>query len=369
MTTRRRLPLLADDPSGLPVFSARWVPAILGAPLPAESAATCDACVMLPPEGEPYRHDGPYFNPATKCCTYVPRLASFLAGGILLDRDGALSEGRRRLEARLAARTGLTPLGLLRTPQEAWMIDNAARAFGQHGALRCPYYGAGDGGCKVWRYRPAVCMSWFCKYERAGAGERLWNAVTTMVSVIERAVAHHCVVALDLGEQALADLVIVPPVEPPPSAAALDATQDEPSARAMWGRWYGRERAFYEACARLALDLTAPAVRRLGGAELATATAAVRALLRGLDGGKLPARLRVQLFQVVSMSGAESQLRGYSAYDPIEVPTALVPALAAFDGRPTAAVRAEVSRAHGIELDPSLLRQLVDFEILGPADS
>jgi hypothetical protein len=129
----------------------------------------------------------------------------------------------------MAARTGLTPLGLLPTPQEAWMIGNAKRAFGKHGALRCPYYDSAEGGCKVWRYRPAVCMSWFCKYDRAGA--RLWSAVTSMVKAIESAVAHHCLVTLDLGVEALADLVIVPPVKPPPGPAELDATQDEPRAR------------------------------------------------------------------------------------------------------------------------------------------
>src|SRR5262249_26538875 len=107
MTSRRKLPVLIDDPGGLPLFSARWVPAILGAPLPAEQTATCGDCVMMPPEGEAYRHDGPYFNPATKCCTYVPRLASFLAGAILLDGDAAMADGKRRLEARIAARTGL----------------------------------------------------------------------------------------------------------------------------------------------------------------------------------------------------------------------------------------------------------------------
>jgi hypothetical protein len=367
MKPPRKLSVLTDDPSGLPLFSARWIPALLGAPLPREQAATCDACVMLPPEGEPYRHEGPYFNPATKCCTYVPRLASFLAGAILLDPDAAMAEGKRRLEARMAARTGLTPLGLLPTPQEAWIIGNAERAFGKHGALRCPYYGSTDGGCKIWRYRPAVCMSWFCKYDRAGVGARLWSAATTMVAAIERAVAHHCVVSLDLGAEALADLVIIPPVEPAPGAAALDATQDEAQARAMWGRWYGHERDFYEACAHTALDLDAATVRRLGGAELAMATAAVKALLRRLDEQKLPPRLKVKPFEIISMAGGETRLRGYSPYDPIDVPTALVPALSAFDGRPTATVRAEVSRAHGIDLDASLLRQLVDFEILGAA--
>jgi hypothetical protein len=367
MTPRKTLPVLTDDPGGLPLFSARWVPAILGAPLPAEQTATCGACVMLPPDGEAYRHDGAYFNPATKCCTYVPRIASFLAGAILLDGDPAMADGKRRLEARIAARTGLTPLGLVRTPQEAWMVGNAERAFGKHGALRCPYYRGGDGGCTVWRYRPAVCMTWFCKYDRAGAGARLWAAATTMIDAIERAVAHHCVLSLDLGADALADLVIVPPVAPPPGAAALDATQDETQARAMWGRWYGNEREFYEACAHIALDLDAAAVRRLGGAELATATAAVKALLRRLDGGKLPGRLRVKPFEIIAMAGGQTRLRGYSPYDPIDVPTALVPALGAFDGRPTAAVRADVARAHGIDLDPSLLRQLLDFEILEPA--
>jgi hypothetical protein len=67
------------------------------------------------------------------------------------------------------------------------------------------------------------------------------------------------------------------------------------------------------------------------------------------------------------MADGRTRLRGYSPYDPVDVPSALLPALAAFDGRPTAAVRAEVTRAHGIALDAPLLRQLCDFEILEPA--
>jgi hypothetical protein len=368
MTSRMRLPILGDDPSGLPLFSARWVPAILGSALPSEQTATCGTCVMLPPEGEAYRHDGPYFGRETKCCTYVPRLASFLAGAILLDPDPALDDGKRRLEARIAARTGLTPLGVLPTPQEAWMIGNAERAFGKHGALRCPYYASAEGSCKIWRYRPAVCMSWFCKYDRGGVGARAWHAATTLVKVIELAVAYHCVVTLDLGTEALADLVIVPPGKAAPSPASLDATQDETEARGIWGKWYGREREFYEASARIALGLDARAVERLGGAELATAAAAVRGLLGRLADTELPQRLAVNPFEIVSMSAMQTRIRGYSVFDPVDVPTELMPALGAFDGRPTAAVRAEVSRNLGIDLAPSLLRQLVDFEILGAAD-
>ena len=45
----------------------------------------------------------------------------------------------------------------------------------------------------------------------------------------------------------------------------------------------------------------------------------------------------------------------------------VLPALARFDGRPTAEVVEEIRARDGLELSPELLRLLADFEVLVPA--
>ena len=39
-----------------------------------------------------------------------------------------------------------------------------------------------------------------------------------------------------------------------------------------------------------------------------------------------------------------------------------------FDGRPTPEVVTEIALTTGLKINPSLLRKLVDFEILGPVE-
>ena len=67
----------------LPALYAPWIEEALGHPLPDESRATCDRCVMMT-RGEVDDPDVPY-DPVTRCCTYTPHLPNFLVGAILGD--------------------------------------------------------------------------------------------------------------------------------------------------------------------------------------------------------------------------------------------------------------------------------------------
>ena len=84
----------------LPRLQAAWLAQILGAPIPAESNATCEACAMVAdrPEGGASLEQG--FNPETKCCTYLPELWNYLVGGVLDDQD-VDARGRASVEARI----------------------------------------------------------------------------------------------------------------------------------------------------------------------------------------------------------------------------------------------------------------------------
>lgn len=61
------------------------------------------------------------------------------------------------------------------------------------------------------------------------------------------------------------------------------------------------------------------------------------------------------------------QVVAHGVSDVVDLPGELRAALPAFDGRPTEAVLRAIAADHGIGLKPSLMRKLVDFELLLPA--
>jgi hypothetical protein len=107
-----------------------------------------------------------------------------------------------------------------------------------------------------------------------------------------------------------------------------------------------------------------PAVLRVGGSHLEARLAILRAHYKRLRSVELPARSRVGSFEVAEAGPEFSQLVSYSEYDPVSVPTALLPALGHFDGRPTRRVLRTLSSERGVTIDEALLRRLVDYQIL-----
>ena len=89
-----------------PRVYAGLLPGFFDHPAPEEKKATCDACAMCPPAGEPTVEGVVYFRPDAKCCTFTPRLPNYLVGAILSDPNPAMAEGRRRVRARIAQRVG-----------------------------------------------------------------------------------------------------------------------------------------------------------------------------------------------------------------------------------------------------------------------
>jgi hypothetical protein len=57
----------------------------------------------------------------------------------------------------------------------------------------------------------------------------------------------------------------------------------------------------------------------------------------------------------------------YSPYDPLDLPRRLVDVLGYFDGQPTSEVLPRIRRERGLDVQPDLVRRLVDFGVLVPA--
>src|SRR5882672_10551834 len=124
----------AGRPDVLPPLYAAWMNEALGGPIPEEKEATCDDCVMLAKGCEAPQTSGFFFDPHTKCCTYVRELPNYLVGRILADRDPAATRGRATLEKRFEDGVAVTPLGIGRSPTFRLLYQHTTglAAFGRN---------------------------------------------------------------------------------------------------------------------------------------------------------------------------------------------------------------------------------------------
>jgi hypothetical protein len=360
-------------PGDLPPLYAAWVDEILRAPIPKETRATCDDCVMLAPGGSWPTGSGYAFDPTTKCCTYVPELPNFLVGRILSDGDPAFAKGRATLVRRLEQGIAVTPLGVGRSPTYRLLFEHTAglMAFGRNRALRCPHYLEDEGGtCGIWRHRKSTCATWFCKHDRGAVGLGFWRAVHQLLGTVEESLARWCVIELDVGEETLRTLF--PPTGGEPTlfgpharGRSLDGVVDADAGRALWGLWAGRERAFFDECARRVNALRWRDVASIGGPEIGIRERLVRMAYAGLVSEAAPPVLRSGPLRMGQLQGDSERIWTYSPLDPIDLPRRLVTALRYFDGRPTPDALGAAA-ADGVPIDEATLRMLVDFRILVP---
>lgn len=358
-------------PSMLPPLYSRWLDQILSGSIPEETAATCSDCAMCAKDGKDHSGSEFFYNPETKCCTYVPTLPNFLAGRILGDEDADFAKGRMTVETRLLAGVAVTPLGLGMPPAfKLLYAETAPRTFGVSKAMRCPHYLADEGGrCGVWKNRAAVCATWYCKYDRGAVGAKFWKSLYQLLSAVEQTLSRWCVVELDIGSDALA--VLFPPDNPSArdhqlDGLALDGKVDRRAYAMAWGKWLGREREFYGEAARMVEALDWQNIIAIGGPELKILEQLVGETYRKLMSDELPPSLKAANTRVFPMRLDSSRVVGYSPLDPLDVPQSVMAALPYFDGRSTLQSMAAIESQHGLRLSTGLVRKLADFEILIP---
>lgn len=356
----------------LPVLYAEWAASFLGAPIPAETDATCADCAMCPPPGA-RPESGAFFSPDVKCCSYMPPLPNFLVGRMLRDDDPAFTTGRKTVEARLAARLAVTPLGLGPTPLHTVLYEERGeQGFGQSRALLCPHFLDEQGGrCTIWPYRNGVCATWFCKHVRGAVGLRFWQALEQLLTTVEVQLGRWCIVELGIEADVLHELFRRDTeriASEPDDARDIDGVIDEALYRRQWGAWAGRERELFVECARLVDGLAWGDVARIGGATVAVFERLTREAFERLMSEAIPDRLKVGTLTAVSPGRSHTRMVSYSAFDPIDLPRIVADLLPYFDGSATADTLNRIRRDTGLVLEPALVRRLVDYEILVPPD-
>jgi hypothetical protein len=357
-------------PAALPPLYARWMAEWLPAPVPPEPLSTCHDCAMCAKPGVKYSPGFRPYRADVKCCSYHPELPNFLVGRAL-DDDGLMPEGRASLEARIAARAGVTPLGLAPAPMYQLMYARASqKAFGRTRTLICPHFVDRDGGlCGIWRHRNGVCATYFCRFDRGPVGAEFWSTLNGTLSQVERALSLWCASELGLSPKLVASLSNRErrTLDRQWEIDDLDAGEDSPSYRARWGDWAGREVEYFVAAGRLVAELTWDQALQLVGTEGAIRARATREAFIRMQSPDIPEFLVLRDLTRVSLGAQEARVSARGRREWLDLPTALVDVLGQFDGRTrTRDVQLAIVLKTRTVLEPWLIRRLVDHGILAP---
>jgi len=324
---------------------------------------------MLPIAGDEETERRVYFNPQTKCCTYVPIIPNYLVGRMLEEEDPEQASGRLTVENRIRSGVAVTPLGLDQPTDWRLLYRTSPDSlFGQSRTMLCPHYLEAEGGrCGVWKNRAALCATYHCKYVRGAVGQRFWDALHKLLTAVEDSLSRWCVLKLDIGSEALRHLFPVTnrlKTKDIIEARALDGIADLSDSRNLWGRWAGREQEFYRESAHLISALEWKDVIATDSAVLQIYSRLLLDAYQALLSEQIPDRLKVATHQIVSMSEDSYCISPYNIYDPLSLPKDLLNVLGYFDGRPTSQALDDIAVREGLELDASLVRKLTDFGVL-----
>jgi Fe-S-cluster containining protein len=202
------------------------------------------------------RDPGP-FKAELKCCTYFPFVPNFGLGAMLKAHGESA-----RVRIRAAAQKGLLlPLGLFASPEQEALVRKAGpKGFGRRRDLLCPFYDTNVNACSMWRERPGVCATYFCKSEREGEGLEFWSDVEGYLNHFEWTLANAAVWSLGFTEDDLEKCEhVMLTEEPGPERDFL--------VRQAWAEWAGREEEFYLQCLERALQVPPEELSELLGDE------------------------------------------------------------------------------------------------------
>jgi hypothetical protein len=362
----------AAESEPLPGLYAHWITELLGGAIPRESRATCDACAMCAREGQESASASYFFDPVVRCCSYMPDLHNFLVGRILSDTDPAAQQGRTTVQKRIADAVGVTPLGLKQPPVYARLYGSSSEAFGRSRTLRCPHFVEEGNRCGIWRNRESTCATWFCKHVRGEVGYRFWrDTLHPLLQAVEADLARWCVLELQLGDEALRQVVASEAWTSEAQAItgdSLDNRVDQRVYARLWGAWRGRQHEFFCRCGELVSPLSWTDVLSICGPNIRAYARLTQEAYRRLTSDDIPSNLSVGRFEVLQVQRAVTRVNTYHEYDPLDIPNTVMELLQYFDGRPVVEALAAIADERGVSLDAGLVRKMVDFKLLVPTE-
>lgn len=224
-----------------------------------ETKATCEAC------------NWKAYDPGLKCCTYEPYLPNYLVGAILQSQSTA-SSAREAVLQKIAKRRYALPIGLTASVRYQVNFNNRKDSdFGNREDWLCPYYNHELQNCGIWKYRGAVCTTFYCQSSYGKKGLQFWKRLNDYLTYVEMALMEEVLVYLDFSPRQISDqLQFLNRKEG--SATEMKALNlPEAKARKLWNGYFDEQEEFYRKSYEMVRDFDKPRFREaLGemGAEL-----------------------------------------------------------------------------------------------------
>ena len=290
-----------------------------------------------------------------------------MVGAILLDESSENAEGRRRILEKIQQRRGVTPLAVNAPAKYTLLYKNSREFFGRSPSMRCPYYIEDGGGlCSVWKYREAVCSTYFCKHVSGADGKKFWMSLKSYLALVEVNLARSSVFKLFpdylVSGRHLTDLYsdVIHQSElddTPPPAAVYEKT---------WGAWAGLEIEFFKESYRLALKLTPHEFEHVMGLDGDISLAALETSMAEALAPKIPLKLKLNPDLKIQWTDRGSVvIGGYSELDALELPGESYALLREFKGTDDVKiVRKHLQAAHAADFSDELIRTFYHHRIL-----
>jgi len=140
-----------------------------------------------------------------KCCTFHPFQPNFLVGG-LLTTGRIKTSALHSIENMIAKRSYALPIGLLPSvPHQVEFNHRKKHEFGNREDWLCPYFDKAANNCGVWKFRGAVCTTFFCKSSHGKKGLEFWDAANNYLTYVEAALMEEALVMLDFSPRQISD--------------------------------------------------------------------------------------------------------------------------------------------------------------------
>jgi hypothetical protein len=359
----------------LPEVCRAWLPDFFDRPATPETRSTCLDCAMCGEKGArevASRRTLDVFRPDVKCCTWHPDLPNYLVGAALRDTAPSMESGRTRLRAKIAARAGVSPLGISPPPRYTVLynfltqpdVDGSPSGFAASEELVCPYLERRDATCTLWPYRERVCATWFCKMDARAGGYAAWQALKDYLGHVEVEISRYAATTV-VG----APVVITRPAPHAPlSRAALAGERSDVDYAAEWGPYVGREEEFYLACAGVVGDLTGDvAAGILGRGEGPELLRRAEQLHEAATRPRLAPRLVLRRDKPAVVVADGVRVLTYHRFDPVIISTELYALLELFSADESTASNVErIRRERGVDLPDSVVLQMQVYGVMIP---
>jgi hypothetical protein len=207
-----------------------------------ETKATCEAC------------NWKAYDPALKCCTYEPYLPNYLVGA-LLQSSSTASSARQALLEKIEKRRYSLPIGM--TASVRYQVRFNSRKpedFGNREDWLCPYFNRELQNCGIWKYRGAVCTTFYCQSSYGKKGLRFWQKMNDYLTYVEMALMEEVLVCLDFSPRQISDQLQFLNRQEGTATEMRVLSLPKAKARKLWNGYFEEQEEFFRKCYEMVRD-------------------------------------------------------------------------------------------------------------------